>query len=74
MTNRLLGLDAAVLPSRQFPNDIPIPDTAGEYLALTFLRKGGLAVVSPIQNMREKRYGFSLWKLEERRGEAQPAK
>jgi hypothetical protein len=30
-----------------------------------------LAVVSPIQNKRENRYGFSFWKLEERRGEGQ---
>jgi hypothetical protein len=61
-------------PSRQFPNDTPIPDTAGEYLALTFLRKGGLAVVSPVQNIHEKRFGFSLWKVEEHRGEAEGIK
>ena len=53
-----------------FPDDPPIPDTAGEYLALLFLRNGGLAVVSPIQNFREKRFGFSLWKVEERRSAA----
>jgi ketosteroid isomerase-like protein len=58
-------------PNPQWPNDPPPPDTAGEYLALTFLRKGGLAVVSPIQNMNEKRLGFSLWKVEERRGDPQ---
>jgi hypothetical protein len=33
-----------------------------------------LVVVSPIQNKRENRVGFSLWKLEERRGEAQRTK
>jgi len=43
-------------------------DTAGEYLPVCFLRRGGLAVVSPLINWREKRFGFSLWKLEERRG------
>jgi hypothetical protein len=38
------------------------------------LLAAGLAVVSPIQNFREKRFGFSLWKVEERRGEPQRAK
>jgi hypothetical protein len=46
-------------------------DTAGEYLAVSFLRAGGLVVVSPIQNGREWRFGFSLWRVEERRGEGQ---
>jgi ketosteroid isomerase-like protein len=55
-------------PNPQWPNDPPPPDTAGEYLALTFLRKGGLAVVSPIQNMNEKRLGFSFWNVEEHQG------
>jgi BNR repeat-like domain len=53
-----------------WPEDPQTPEPAGEYLALCFLRNGGLAVVSPIQNMQEKRFGFSLWKVEERRGEA----
>jgi len=53
------------------PDAPPIRATAGEYLPILFLRKGGLVVVSPIQNMRENRFGFSLWKLEERRGEGQ---
>jgi len=61
-------------PNPQWPNDPLLPDTAGEYLALTFLRMGGLAVVSPVQNPREKRFGFSLWKVEERRRETKPAK
>jgi hypothetical protein len=60
--------------NRSWPEDPLIRDTAGEYLAACFLRAGGLVVVSPIKNMREKRFGFSLWKLEERRGEPQPAK
>jgi hypothetical protein len=54
--------------NRQWPEDPQTPDTAAEYLALAFLRSGGMAVVSPIQNKREKRFGFSLWKVEERRG------
>jgi hypothetical protein len=56
------------------PEDPPIQDTAGEYLALCFLRSGGLAVVSPILNARENRFGFTLWKFEEHRGERQRAK
>ncbi len=45
------------------PQDPPIRDTAGEYLAVTFLRTGGLAVVSPIQNKREQRFGFSFRRI-----------
>jgi hypothetical protein len=55
----------------EFP---PVRNTAGEYLALTFLRKGGLAVVSPVANRSENRLGFSFWKLEEHRGEARRTK
>ncbi|MGH9347784.1 MAG: sialidase family protein [Vicinamibacterales bacterium] len=46
---------------RSNPNapDSPIRDTAGEYLATTFLRGGGIAVVSPIQDARKQRFGFS---------------
>jgi Tol biopolymer transport system component len=51
------------------PDDLPVRYAGGEYLAVSFLHKGGLAVVSPVQNWRENRFGFSLWKLEERRGE-----
>jgi hypothetical protein len=54
-----------------WPDDPPIRDTAGEYLPILFLHTGGLAVVSPIKNKREYRYGFSFWKIEERRGEGQ---
>lgn len=50
---------------QEFP---PIRDTAGEYLAVCFLRNGGIVVVSPIQNPGEKHFGFSLWKIEERGG------
>ena len=49
--------------NRAWPKDPQTPDTAGEYLAASFLRDGGLIVVSPVQNMREKRFGFSLWKV-----------
>jgi len=48
--------------------DPPVRETAGEYFPILFLRDGGLAVVSPIQNWRENRFGFSFWKVEERRG------
>lgn len=36
---------------------------AGEYLPVVFLRDGTLAVVSPIQNERAGRYGFSWWRI-----------
>jgi hypothetical protein len=36
---------------------------AGEYLPVAFLRDRSLAVVSPIQNEKEKRYGFSWWRI-----------
>jgi len=55
----------------EFP---PICDSGGEYLAAAFLRSGGLVVVSPIQNKRDKHFGFSLWKVEEHRGEAEGIK
>jgi ketosteroid isomerase-like protein len=55
----------------QWPEEPPTPDPAGEYLAAAFLRAGGLVVVSPIQNRHDKHYGFSLWKVEEHRGEPQ---
>ena len=41
-------------------------DPGGEYLAVSFLRSGGLAVVSPIQDDRAKRFGFSFWRVETR--------
>ena len=52
------------------PDDPALRYAGGEYLAACILRKGGLAVVSPIENRREKRFGFSFWKLEKHRGEA----
>ncbi|MFN0179653.1 MAG: sialidase family protein [Gemmatimonadales bacterium] len=41
------------------PEDPPTRDAAGEYLAVSFLRDGSLAVVAPIQNERDRRFGFS---------------
>ncbi len=60
--------------NRTWPDDPQTPDPAGEYLAVSFLRNGGLVVVSPIQNKSEKRYGFSLWRVEEQHGESRRAK
>ena len=56
------------------PDDPPLRSAGGEYLAACFLRKGGLAVVSPVQKWRENRFGFSFWKLEEHRGNIARAK
>src|SRR6185503_2760715 len=40
--------------------------TAGEYIAMTFLRDGSLGVVSPIQHPTASRMGFTWWRLEVR--------
>jgi len=45
------------------PQDPPRRDTAGEYLAMAFLSDGTLGIVSPIQNSKANRFGFSLWKV-----------
>lgn len=46
--------------------DSPIRDPDGEYLAATFLGDGGLAIVSPIENKRTNRFGFSYWRIDAR--------
>jgi hypothetical protein len=38
-------------------------NSAGEYLPVAFLRDGRLAVVSPVQNERASRFGFSFWAI-----------
>ena len=38
-------------------------DTAGEYVPVVRLADGDLAVVTPLQNTRENRLGFSFWRL-----------
>jgi hypothetical protein len=45
----------------QRPTDPPTRDSAGEYLAMAFLRDGGLAMVSPIQDKAAARFGFTYW-------------
>lgn len=54
--------------SRTPPKDggPPPRDPGGEYLAVTFLKSGALAVVSPIQNPATQRFGFSWWRIEAR--------
>jgi hypothetical protein len=49
------------LSSRREPPDRR--SAAGEYLPILFLRDGSLAVVSPIQNERAGRFGFTWWRL-----------
>jgi hypothetical protein len=48
------------------PEDPQVRYTGGEYLATTFLKEGGLAVVSCILNPRERRFGFSWRRFEVR--------
>ena len=38
-----------------------VPQAGGEYVPVAFLRDGRLAVVTPIQNLKAKRLGFSFW-------------
>ena len=42
---------------------IPFNDPAGEYLPIAFLHDGTLGVVTPIQNVKEGRAGFTWWRL-----------
>jgi hypothetical protein len=37
------------------------PETAGEYVPVTFLRDGTLGIVTAIQNVKANRLGFSWW-------------
>lgn len=46
--------------------DTVVHEAGGEYVPITFLRDGSLGVVTPIQNQREKRVGFTWWKFAER--------
>jgi hypothetical protein len=61
---RVIESPAFEIDSWTGPESAPVQDSAGEYLAVTFLSHGGLGVVGPIQNARAKRFGFSWWKIE----------
>jgi len=41
-------------------------ESAGEYLALTFLRAGGIGVITPLQDALTRRLGFTYWRLDSR--------
>jgi hypothetical protein len=41
-----------------------VRDTAGEYLQPLLLRDGTLAVVSPIQDIKTGRFGFTFWRFQ----------
>lgn len=43
--------------------DPAVRSAAGEYLPVIFLRDGSIAVVSPIQNERASRFGFTWWRF-----------
>ncbi|MFK8042379.1 sialidase family protein [Congregibacter sp.] len=36
---------------------------AGEYIPVSFLANGDLAVVSPVQNVHDQRWGFTFWRF-----------
>jgi hypothetical protein len=46
-------------PQSWAPGDPPVRDPAGEYLPVTFLASGGMAVAAPIQDPAGQRFGFS---------------
>ena len=46
--------------------DTPTRATGGEYIPVIFLNDGSLAVVTPIQNKQEDRWGFSWWRFNAR--------
>ena len=46
--------------------DSPTRDPGGEYVPVAFLTDGGLAVVTPIQDERGDRWGFSWWRIDAR--------
>jgi len=62
MESAALRTDSWEPPDR--PGNPAVRDTAGEYLGITFLRDGGFAVVSPIQDVLNWRFGFSWWRFE----------
>lgn len=41
-------------------------DTAGEYVPVAYLRDGDLAVVTPLQDARTDRFGFTWWRIARR--------
>lgn len=45
---------------------ITAQDPAGEYVGVTFLDAGGIAVATPIQDAKAHRMGFTFWQLEAR--------
>lgn len=68
-----LPIDAWV-PQVVDGDTVVVPDSGGEYLGITFLRDGGVAAVTPIQefalgdplDFAEGRLGFTYWRLEAR--------
>jgi hypothetical protein len=45
------------------PDHVLVRTTAGEYLQPIFLKDGRVAVVSPIQDEKTDRYGFTFWRF-----------
>jgi hypothetical protein len=41
--------------------ETPVQTPAGEYIPVIFLPDGNLALVSPIQDARRDRWGFTWW-------------
>ena len=65
MVHRVIQSEPFVLDAwgmREAGTNPSLPDSDGEYLAITFQRDGGFGVVSPIFNPRTHRHGFT-WRV-----------
>jgi hypothetical protein len=56
-----VGDGSAAPRVRTAPFEIQASNPAGEYVPVTFLRNGRLAIVTPVQDRPAKRLGFTLW-------------
>jgi hypothetical protein len=57
---------SAPIPLESWFFSPPRPDPGGEYLAISFLSEGDVAVVTPIQHESAHRLGFTWWRFEVR--------
>lgn len=58
------AMEADIFRKTDEPDHVIVRGTGGEYLQPIFLTDGTLAVVSPIQDVKRNRYGFTFWNFE----------
>jgi len=61
---RVLLADLFQPDTWQEREDQRIRDPGGEYVPVMFLKDGGLAVATPVQDLHGNRFGFSYWRVE----------